>query len=237
MPVLPIADKNVIVQKPKTGWVQTPWGYDGGQFGAIVHAAFLSPDGKFLYDRVMVEEGSHAIAIAWGVPQDGIPRLLLVKEQRDGVAVLNGEDIRFFWGPPRGFAEQTEVGIAAGAVEATVKKIAVRETSEEGGFRVKENQTKLLPPMYVNETCVRTASPLAMVEVDLSDFQGIREDKEGGEVIITSDFFTLDEAKAIIAAGEHEGACTTSGVMMSAVLLFEIHVVSKLAQRGVAVQV
>lgn len=228
MPVRQIDDSAVELGDKMLGWTSADWGIDGGRFGRAVHVAHLGDDGTFQFDRVMIEEGPHAIAVAYGVPKDGVPRLLLVKERRDGVAPLDGQSSAWFWGPPRGFAEPSD--IAAGAAAAVAKKIAARETAEEGGFQVIEKSVEVLPPMYVNETCVRTSSPLALVEVDMGDWVGIRHDDQSGERIATSDFFTIDEVERMIAVGEHDGACTTSGVLMSAVMMFRIHVLPKFAR-------
>lgn len=224
MPVLLATDPRIKWGEKSLGWAHTAEGMDGGRFGQVVHLVYVDGDYNFLYDRPAMAEGPHAIAVAYTIPPDGVPRMLLVKEQRDAVAPLDGTSSAWFWGPPRGFAEPTDEGIVAGASAAVTRRIAMRETVEEGGYQVKADSTKGIGEMWVNETCVSTPSPLAIVEVDVGDFVGQRDNAGLGEVIADVDFFTLAELNNMIRLGEHQGACTRSGVFMSSVKLFELFV-------------
>ncbi|NBD73785.1 NUDIX domain-containing protein [Patescibacteria group bacterium] len=189
---------------------------DGERFGCIEHAVVCKPDGEAIFDRALVFEGPHVITVAWGFdPSSGEPMLALVKEARDTVALPDGKTSVAFWGPPRGFRGHSE----------TPQEAARREAGEEAGANV-VLETQYLGDFYVNETCVASASPTVLLQLDLDRVGAIRADR--GEKIYKAEFFPAYEIERMIAAGEHEGALTTSKVLLANYTLWRLYVLNRL---------
>lgn len=193
------------------GWRHTQDGMDGGRFGRIEHAVMCKPNDEAIFDRALVFEGPHVIAVAWGYDADNEPRLALVKEARDTVAPPDGETSVAFWGPPRGFRSLNEHPVEA----------ACREAGEEAGANVVIS-TRYLGDFYVNETCVASSSPIVLLQVDLTRIGEIRADR--GEKIFKAEFFFPWEIERIIIAGEYDDALTTSMVLGHTFMLWVLHV-------------
>lgn len=205
-------------------WVHVGAGMDGGRFGAIEHRVMVDTHGNPLFDRAVVVEGPHIITVTWGFcPQTGVPRLGLVNEVRDTAAPADGLSTLSFWGPPRGFRDNGE----------TPEVAARREAGEEAGVRAFLG-TRYIGDIFVNETCVASCSPVVEVHVDLTQLGAITPDLRGGEKIFKAAFFTEEEVKAMILAGTHEGALTTSGVLATILLYWQLHVLAKLPQPAAA---
>ena len=223
MPARNITDSDLVFPEgKKPGWVHTKAGMDGGQFGQVVHIAVCKPDGTFLFDKPVIEEGSHVITLTYGFLYDdrsGVtPVLALVKEQRDTAAELDGTDAPVFWGPPRGYAEQTDDGLMAAAM---------REAGEETGANVLVGEPWIVTRDTVpNETIVRSRSPWVAIPVDVRRLGEIRADH--GEKIFKAEFFSVEEIEIMIAAGSYDGASTESWCLMAALTLFRVHVLPKL---------
>ena len=197
------------------GWKHTDTGMNGGRFGRIEHAVVCTPNGAPIFDRPIVHEGPHVISPIWGFDEKGEILFGLVKEARDTAAPADGTTSLAFWGPPRGFRDHNE----------TPEQAARREAGEEAGARV------ALSACYVgdhitNETCTGSWSPVVMLQVDLRRLFELQPDR--GEKIYKASFFSLDEVAEMIRAGEHDGALTTSFVLVSALALFQIHVLPRI---------
>jgi hypothetical protein len=220
MPKLPIDDSRIVWPNGRSpGWTHTAAGLDGGKFGSVQHAAYgeLQSDGTFLaqFDRPVVIEGPHAIAIAFGRdPSDGQFKIGLLKEQRDTAAPADGETSVFYWGPPRGFAEPGDQGAIA---------MAVRETGEEIGAGVLAFDPWILGEYITNETCTASGSPIVAVPVDLTRLAEIIKEGGRGEKILKAEFFTLLQVEAMIKYRVYQGALTNSMVLGQITLLYRLH--------------
>lgn len=215
MPAFRIDDNRVSIPGDKLGWPHVPWGMDGGKFGKVVNLAIVDKKGNFLFNKPVIEEGPHVITITFGWDSvDQCLKMALVKEQRDTAAELDGVDAPAFWGPPRGYAELTDSGlIAAGR----------REAGEETGANILAGDPWVITKDTVpNETIVRSRSPWVAIPVDLNKLSEIRPDQN--EKIFSTDFFSVHELEVMISDGEYNGASTLSWCLMSAVLLFSIHI-------------
>ncbi len=208
-------------EEAKRNWSHTPWGMDGGTFGKIVDVAICDENGHFLFNKAVVEEGNHVITLTYGVDvQSNIPKLALVKEQRDTAAELDGKDAPLFWGPPRGYAEQTDEGLVAAGC---------REAGEESGARVLAGTPWVVATDTIpNETIVRSRSPWVAVPVDMAKISRIRQDY--GEKIFKAEFFSVPQMEDMIRVGQFEGASTRSWCLATAVLYFKLFVVPKIVE-------
>lgn len=216
MPALAINDERLVIPKgKKPGWTHTKSGMDGGKYGQVVHVAMVNEHGEFLFDKPVIEEGPHVITLPYGVdPKDGQLKLGLIKEQRDTAAVLNGEDSPMFWGPPRGYAEQTDEGLIAAAR---------REAGEEAGIHILAATPWIVATDTVpNETIVRSRSPWVALPVDLEQLGEAKNDRH--EKIFKTEFFSEKELGEIISFGSYDGASASSWCLMSAFTMFLLHV-------------
>ncbi|MEM7025942.1 MAG: NUDIX domain-containing protein [Pseudomonadota bacterium] len=190
-------------------WRPSAAGMDGGAFGSIEHGAVVDELGAALFDRPRMVEGPHVITVAWGIDVHGSVRIGLVKEGHDQAAPADGVATMAFWGPPRGFREAGE----------TPEQAARREIGEETGAEIALD-TVSIGQVITNETCTGSWSPLVAVKVDLERIAVIHPDRD--EKIFRAQFFSLDEIDAMIAAGEHDGALTSSLILVGVVKKFEV---------------
>lgn len=217
MPKLLSTDPRVIWPAGRTpNWVQKPDGVDGGRFGFIEHAVICKPDGTAIFDRYVTKEGSHVITLPFGQdPSTGEWKIGLVMEARDTAAPADGVTSLSFWGPARGFRDENETAEAA----------ARREAGQEAGASVILSAVAL-GDFITNETTTTSWSPFVALNVDLSRLQAIAP--EQGEKIYKSKFFTLQEVEEMILHGTHEGAYTTSMVLITTVMLYRLHILPEL---------
>ena len=220
MPKLPINDTRIVWPAGRgPGWTHTDSGLDGGRFGSISHYAYgaFGDDSKFYaqFDRPVVVEGPHAIAIPFGRDlSDGKFKIGLVKEQRDTAAPDNGYESVFYWGPPRGFAEPGDAGAIA---------MAVRETGEEIGAQVLAADPWLIGNYITNETCTASQSPIVAVPVNLERLSQTQGDDGFGEKILKAQFFSLDKIEDMIREGEYDDGLTTSMVLGHTMFLYRLY--------------
>jgi 8-oxo-dGTP pyrophosphatase MutT (NUDIX family) len=208
-----IGDKRILWPAGKgPGWKHTDDGMDGGRFGAIEHSVVVSAngDGTFtpLFDRAITREGGHVITLPFGQNQDGEWVVGLIKEARDTAAPADGVSSIAFWGPPRGFCDENE----------TPEEAAKREAGEEAGAKV-FHSIRFIGNFITNETCTSSWSPWVALETDPAALEV--NAPQHGEKIYKVQFFNISQAKAMIAAGEHDGASTRSMVLVTTVFLFE----------------
>ena len=215
MPALRIDDLSLTIPAKRQNWPHTQWGMDGGDFGKVVDVAVVDGDGNFIYNKPVIEEGPHVATLTFGIcPETTLPKLALVNEQRDTAAKLDGVDAPRYWGPARGYADQTDTGLIAAAK---------REAGEETGADVLVGDPWIVAnDTNPNETIVRSKTPWVAIPVDLSRLSAIRA--QHGEKIFKAEFFTEFQLEDMIRLGTHEGASTRSWCLATAVLYFKLFV-------------
>ena len=215
MPARRTDDPALLGMEGKQNWPHTPWGMDGGRFGKVVDVAVCDPEGNFLFNKPVVEEGPHVITLPYALdPENGLPKLALIREQRDTAAALDGVDSPQFWGPPRGYAEQTDEGLIAAGL---------REAGEEAGVSVLTAQPWIVATdTNPNETIVRSKSPWIALPIDMTQLSAIQNDRD--VKIFKAEFFSEYQLEDMIRAGEYDGASTRSWCLATAVLYFRLFV-------------
>lgn len=197
-------------------WKHTEEGIDGGRFGRIEHAVVCKPDGTAIFDRPITVEGPHVITVTFGFDESSFDwRIGLVKEVRDTAAPPDGTTSVSFWGPPRGFLEESE------SVEAAAR----REAGEEAGAAV-FLEAWPLGEFITNEATTGSWSPFVALKVDLARLKEIAPER--GEKIYKSQFFLVEEVEEMIKEGSFESASTRSMVLITTLMLYRLMVLPRL---------